>query len=49
MDFQLVDFYDEKQDQILTGNGKCFGGSLRVIRNGIGVSRIESDPLPVTG
>ena len=44
IDFMPVDFYGEGQDQLVTCSNRDNEGSLRIIRNGIGVDVITSAP-----
>ncbi|KAL8201565.1 hypothetical protein R6Q57_010712 [Mikania cordata] len=40
LDMSLMDYHDEKQDQIFACCGMAPGGSLRVIRNGVSLERL---------
>eukprot|EP00898_Chlorokybus_atmophyticus_P003273 jgi/Chlat1/3947/Chrsp26S04201 len=49
LDFQMVDFYSENQDQIFAGSGVGVEGSIRVIRNGNKVELLLSSPPQYAG
>lgn len=44
LDFALVDYHGEKQDQMFACCGAGLEGSLRVIRNGISVEKLHTTP-----
>ena len=49
-EFQVNDFFEEQQDQIMAiSNITNKQVLLHTIRNGLAVSRVESDPMNVTG
>eukprot|EP00850_Spirogloea_muscicola_P004348 SM000018S03713 [mRNA] locus=s18:944880:955796:- [translate_table: standard] len=48
-DFVLVDYHNEKQDQMFAACGLGDGGSIRVVRNGIRVERLLSTPAVYEG
>lgn len=44
VDFALVDYHEEKQDQMFACCGMAQEGSIRVIRSGLSVDRLHSTP-----
>jgi hypothetical protein len=49
LDFQVEDFFEEQQDQLLGVTLFKDQSIIHIIRNGLAVSRVESDPMNVTG